>query len=633
MRAIGIPDDVYSAGLGILATGQFPAIATGNINAGELCMLSENGRISRVDPNLPWSAINQSQRNLTTTVAAISEAAVAVIKTDVNANAVETIIMTEQTILNGVGITEILINESYVIPCQTSTGVGFTIFNSGGSQLTNFILAVSDTSAVAPHALALVGGYFVLVWHVSATLKFMIFDPSGNAITSATTVTSACATSGLLHWHTRCAFSNGNFLLAWSTTGGALQFAIYNVRGVLTVGPTTLDVSCFGVSHVAAHCANDDIVIGCYDTGTTRYKLHRITNAGVHSWGPIYPTAAYAGTFTFPDNPHMHPDRNRLFEMPPGPWPVQPAIPAPGSTAPAVNEYPSGYYSAPIVAPPPGPGAAPAYPYLCWLLPHSDGYAKPFIFGWDGAFIQFCDPGPKYRDPNIAHPICYMPSGFGMIHHLASEPNTYASFYDYLGNPLLQNVLLDEGAHQFPAGVNPNLACYFDWAGSGLHIIRYAYASGSCEVYGITCDGNGNQLGPPVVYKTFGAVDVSTPFPVCGPAGSVFPCWFDSGNLAMTIALQTVTSTLSPGQGVTIAAAELVTETECTIQLCCSSVIGVAAAAAADGGPVTIVSEGYFTLPASQNFRTSSSFDQRKAPVLGVRGSVGGNRAMLFGWE
>ena len=555
MRAIGIPDDVYSGGLGVLATGALSVSITGSVNAGELVTLFESGVIKRTDPSQPWSAINQNQSTATTITETTS---------------VGNIDMTTMLISNGCGFSEQLPIGDYIVPMQTSGGVGFCLRNSAGLQKTNFILVSVDVSTVAPFALSLGNGSFSIFWHVSGSLKHAVYDGNGNAICSPVTIDTNCQTSGQGPWHAHCAFSDYHFQVCWSNTSGALRCAHYSALGIIIGSIVTIDAACQGVFHASHRCANDDFIHYCFDTATNRHKLYRISNANVRAWGPVYYSGCYAGQFSYPDAPHIHPFHNRFFEL---------------------QDY-----------------RGPAYQQgnICAMLPDSSGYCLPHLFNHLGSFVKKCDFGQNYHDHLIGHPACVTPYGFAICHHLAAEPNTYVTFCDFQGNFLSQNTIIDVTAHTFAANITPSVAAYIGWAGTGLAIVRYASYGGSCEIRGMQCDHLGKLIGTPTEYQPFGPGDCNSPVPICGEDGSIFPCWFSTATTTITVTYQSL------GR---------------------SSVFGVAQAAATDGESVNVVSSGYFTLPPTQTFGSASAFDQRAQPVVGVRGVVGGNAAVLFGWE
>lgn len=243
---------------------------------------------------------------------------------------------------------------------------------------------------------------------------------------------------------------------------------------------------------------------------------------------------------------------------------------------------------------------------ICVNLPDTDGYGKAWILNPStGALLRKVDCGPTFRDPNICHPFCITPAGFMMSYTVAVQPNTYGSFYDPDGNCFTQNVIIDNGGYVFPVGSVPNVYCYPKFCGSGVAICRYAYFGGYVEGRLIACDHRGTLIGNPYLFQPYGSDDMCHPTPECHPDGRIFVAWFSVNVVLMKITHQKI------GR---------------------SSVLGVAQAAATDGQPVTIVSQGYFQLPSSQVFGPGQAFDQRLAAVPGCRGVVGGGRAALFGW-
>ncbi len=545
-RFIGTPDSVFEGNPGFLAAGRLNGYISGSVAAGELCTLLEAAKIIRTDPALPWSAINQSDPSPYQVLATTTY---------------ENVVMTSMTIAKAVGYPRRLLNKNYCVPLQTTAGVGFCIRSSSGLQITNFILASSDVSTIPPYIQELSSGGFVLFWHVSATLKHMVFDENGNAVSSAVTITTICSTAGMLPWHGRCLLGNGNFVVTWATTGGALQGAVYSPLGIIVGTVFTIDGSCTGILHACAPCANGDFLLGVFDSAHNHHKIYRITKVGVIVWGPIVPAGCGTSIFSNPDAPRQHPQENRLCEL--------------------VNGN------------------------IAWMLPAASGWANAFVLSSAGILVQQVDFGTAYHDSGVAAPLCWTPYGFAVAHALNSSVDTFCSFFDYNGNCLIQNKMLEGGAHAFPANSSPVVNCYIGWCGSGLAISRYA-SLGGVECRLIHCDHQGVLIGTPFNFQPFGANDMCAPWPCCDFDGTCHIVVFTSITIAVAAVL---------------------------VKVGRSSVIGVAQASATDGEAVTIVAEGFFQLPSTQVFGPGVAFDQRNAPVVGCRGVVGGSNAILFGWE
>jgi hypothetical protein len=551
-RYIGLPDSVYQSQNAFLSAGTLTGIAYGAINAGELCMLHESGALMRVDPNLPWSAINQSTQ--------------APYQLYVPTKWVN-VPFTGGTILKTLGIPARLVNRNYAVPCQTSAGIGFIMRTSAGLEMSNYVNVSSDTSTTIPHSLALSNGNHVIIWHVSANLKFAVYDGYGNLVTAPVTASTVCQTSGMVPWHGHCVLGNGNFALTFCTTAGAHVGIIYGPNGSVVVSQFTIDSSCTGVALCTAPCANGDFVAGCFDTSHTAFKLYRITNAGSITWGPVSRSSATA-IFSWPDAARQHPQANRLFELM-----------GPGST-----------------------------PNICWMLPDTDTYCKAFLHTSAGALAKKVDIGSFYHNAGWQDPACLTPFGFCMAHAPNTGPSTFVSYFDWSGNPLGQNHQCDNLGFNFPQGVTPNIAFYNAWAGAGVAISRYAGGTGfgGTEHRLIHVDPQGYVLGVPFNPLPFGADDICTPYPQSDWDGTSHDVFFTSSTLE-------VTSTLT--------------------KIGRSAVIGVAQASAANGASVTITAQGYFQLPSTQVFGPGTAFDNRDLPILGCRGTVGGQIAVLGGWS
>jgi len=243
------------------------------------------------------------------------------------------------------------------------------------------------------------------------------------------------------------------------------------------------------------------------------------------------------------------------------------------------------------------------------LLPNTSNYANAFILNSSGSLINTVDFGTLYHDINVAAPIALTPNGFVIAHTPNASSSTYASFYDYGGLCLQENVIIDSTAPPLPTGQTGTVNLYMSVAGPHISVMRYfkQVQKALVQVQHILVDQIGRPFpGRPVIeIQQANPSDMGAPVPVCTPHGLTFVAWFASGSFQLTI------SVMKAGR---------------------SSVIGVAAADATDGQPVTINAAGDFLLPATQVFGPGRSFDQRAQQVWGCRGMVGGRRAILAGW-
>ncbi len=508
------------------------------------------------------------------------------------------------------------------IHCRGSIGVGFRIHAANGSELCPPFSIATDTCTTFPEVLPLIGGNFSLIWHTSATMKCATFTQFGVMIGSILTLSTSVVTSGKVPWHSACALIGGNFHLGWATSSAFLGQIINGSTGALVGSNISIDSFGNGGFHIATPCANGDFLVGCYDPTATKHKIYRITAAGSITWGPQMPCA---GTtyFAQPDLGLVHPPKNRLFELNSNPG------------TPAQNNF-------------------------VWMLPDTDTYSKAHVCSYLGALVKKVDIGASYHDAAVANPICITPAGFCIGHALNAQPNTYGSFFDFNGNCLQQNVVLDTTAPSLASGQTGVVNIYLDWSGSSVVFSRYfnngatvhnqlsfsdavgvknthfngTYVStvfGSPPSNGVLPPGainiqwsrsGGQSFGVSqggmnwavsydlpvgiIVQQPQTASDMSCPAPCCGGGdGVIFTSYFSVGTLQLIVGCQKIDK---------------------------SSVFGVAAAAAANGGAVTINSAGYFQLPSTQYFPIGNSFDRRASLPWGCRGTVGGASAVLAGW-
>jgi hypothetical protein len=553
-RYKGIPDSVYGGNPGFLANGTLNAFITGNVNQGELCTLFESACIKRTDPSLSWSAINKDDPT----------AVVILIPT-----LITNFTLTSQTVFKGCGHPERHPQGFYVVPVQTTGGVGFIVRSAAGLQISNFFLVSTDVTTTVPHVEVLANGNFVIIWNASSVLKHCVISPTvdGFSAGGVVTITSIILTSGFVPWFGHCQLANGNFVVTWTTTGNIVQGAIYTNAGVIVGSVFSIDASCQGVHHATQPCANGDFIHYCYDSAHTVFKVYRVTNAGSVTWGPITPSGCGTALFTNPDAGRVHPQNNRIFELL-------------------------------------GPVSA---PNICVVLPNATQYCNAFILApTTGALVQQCNIGNDFHDQNFHNPCCQTPAGFCQSHTLSAQSNTYCSFFDFNGNPIHANVICDTGSHQFRTADNPICHTYIGFSNAAVVVTRYAAsASLSVEIRCLHVDVTGTIIGVPFLIQGYGPSDCNSPIPICDRDGHVFHCHFSTGTL------QLLCTVLIAGR---------------------SSVLGVAQASATNGQAVTIVSEGYFQLPATQIFGPGSAFDRRNSTPLGARGVVGGQNAILFGW-
>jgi len=570
-RFKGVPDLQSSAGF--LATGILNATAGNAIAQGELCMLVEGAAVLRVDPSMPWGAINQ-----------VDPAPVPLFA----ANVLTNISLPGMTTARGVGVPIILPNGTLIVPVQQS-GIGFAIRSSSGLQLSTFIQVSSDASNTVPIALALSNGNFAIFWTTGSTHKFAIYSPFGVLVTGATSIETSAYVGGQAPWLAVATLAGGAFIVGWCKTSGALVAQVFTVAGATSGSQIAIDSGVTGGFFGAQPCANGDFILMHFDSTAHRHKFYRITVAGVISWGPIIPSAATA-VFTQPVAASMHRVANRFFELPNG--------------------------------------------NIACLLPNTSNYANIFILSNAGVLLSTVNWGTQYIDQYVSYPMALLANGIGVCHTNNLSPGTtYASYFDFNGNPININTLIDSNASQPTSGQTATVNLYADVAGPNLVSMRYYNNNGNVEVRQMTSMPNqaaqssaltvyaaaeatevaqvpsraGRPFGinPSVNHQALQSGDVGPPHPVCHPDGRIFSGWFSVGSFVLTILAYKV------GR---------------------SAVIGVAQNAASAGQAVTINAAGFFTLPSSQVFGPGISFDMRGLETLGCRGTVGGSTAILSGW-
>jgi hypothetical protein len=523
-------------------------VADQAIAAGELCTLFESGVIRRTDPTLPWDAINQKSSQEYT----IYQAA-----------PILNISMSGMTVNKGCGNPARLKNGTYIVPMQTSSGVGFSVRSSGGLQVSLFVQVSSDNSNVPPYCVPLQNGNHAIIWHVGASMKFGIYSPLGTVIVAPVTVETSCYVAGQVPWHGHCLLANGNIALTWATTGNILRTQIFEPAGGTAVTSViAVDSAIYGGMHCARPCANGDYILSCFDGNHNLHKIYRMSNSGSAVWGPQTPSTATA-IFSSPDAPRMHPQHNRMIELSNG--------------------------------------------NIAWVLPASSSstYANIFILNSSGVLQKAVDPGVLYHDAGVAFPISIAPNGFAIGHANANIPNTYASFYDTNGNPLQINTIVDTTSYTPPTGSSPTVNLYMGFAGSGFGLGRYFYNSGNVEARLFHLDHRGSPISAPITHQAYNPSDCSAPAPHCDTDGMIFTSFFSAGPQQCVVAVSKTGA---------------------------SAIVGAAQSDAAAGATVTIIAAGYFTLPSTQVFGVGHSFDMRDLPILGVRGTVGGQNAVLAGW-
>ena len=475
-RFIGRPDSVFGGNPGFLQDGILNGFITGSVNAGELCTIFESGCIRRTDPTLPWAAaincdgsVSVAPTTTTTTTTIICPPAPCTVpvvppvntrvedlsnyqgpdltppqryvlqSASVNVNKdtltfspictlqapslVTNVVCTDADYLrsNCCGIPARLADGTYCVPLQTPSGIGFSIQSSSGNQITNFIVINTDVSVTQPHCVALANGNFSVRWVTSSTLKHCVVSVVNGSYVPGTirTVTTICSTANLVPWFGHCALANDHFVITYTTTGGVLQGVFYTNTGVIVGSPFTIDGTCTGTHHACYPCANGDFIHYVFDTAHNLYKIYRITNGGVITWGPITPAGCGTAVFTDPLPAQIHPQFNRILEL-------------------GFGDF--------------------GLPNVCVSLPNSSQYCNQFILRGDtGALINTCDIGTQFHDQFYHNAICVTPNGFCVTHTLSAQVNTYCSFFDYNGRPHQLNILCDTGGHECPAINTPSV--------------------------------------------------------------------------------------------------------------------------------------------------------------------------------
>ena len=482
-RYLGLPDSVYASQNAFLSAGIMNGYATGAIGAGELCMLHESGAIMRVDPNLPWSAINQSNpypNQILSTTKWVN------------------VPFTGGTVVKTIGPHVRLLNRNYVVPCQSSSGVGFMLRTSAGLEMSNYINVAADVSTCVPYCHPFDNGNHAIIWHVGASLKMAIYDGYGTLVASTITISTTVLISGMVQWHGHCGLKNGNLALSWTTTGGALVGMVYGPTGSVVVNLFTIDAATTGQGHCCAPCDNGDWVHGCWDASHTRHALYRVSSAGSVVWGPVCRSGA-TSPHSFPDQARQHAQHNRICELK-------------------------------------GPGSN---PHIVWMIPNSAGYCNPHVHNHLGALVKAVDIGNMYHNVGCQDPVTMTPYGFFTAHAPSTGTSTFVSYFDWYGTPIGQNHGIDDGGHQFPQGTTPNMTFYTGWAGSSVAICRYAGGPsyGGAEHRMIHCDPQGFVIGTPFNPLPFGADDICTPHPDCDWDGTCHDIFFTSATLEVTSTL------------------------------------------------------------------------------------------------
>lgn len=479
MTRIRSAPDAASTG-GFLAGSTMAAYATGAIAANELCMSFEGAYISRVDPSLPWNAINQN-----VPVVALYPA-----QTSPN------ISLTGGTQATSVGVACALTNNVFCVPLQLNGGgIGFHIRGQHGQQLTQYIQVSSDACNVAPFVCPInSGAYFAILYVTGTTLKCGIYTNQGVQITAVFNVATNVYVSGKAPWFSACqALATGGLFIHWGNSSAAFVGQFFTIAGVTVGSQIGIDTSVNCELHACQPCSNGDIFCQHFDTSHSRHKFYRILANGTVAWGPVIPSTIGA-PFSQPINARWHPPQSRLCEL-----------------QPAGN--------------------------LCCMLPDTDNYCKGFVLNPStGATIAKCDPGPTYHDTGCAHPLIQTPNGFCFPHTNNINQNTYLSCFDFSGNPLSSNVICDQSGEPPPSGVTPVCDLYGSFASTQLSIMRYWSASGQIELRHVICDKLGNPVyGSAIVHQPATAGnDMSCPHPTCLPTGTTFCNFFSTGPSQLT---------------------------------------------------------------------------------------------------
>lgn len=483
-----IPDSARSGNPATFPSNNIlPAFIDGTVAAGELCAIHESGLIRRVDPTLPWSAINQNSETALTIVEDLS---------------IENLVISGGTTTKTCGYPVRLINKTTIIPVQTGSGIGFIIRTSSGLEVANFILASADNSVVVPYAIELANGNFALLWHTGANFKHMVFSPLGVVVQTVTVIASNVYVAGSVPWHGRCNLANGNFVVSWCDTSQNLKAQIYSNVGIAVGSVITIDTGINAGFHALTKCANGDFVVTCFETTHSRHKIYRVTNAGAVSWGPITPSTASA-IFSQPDGPRIHQQHNRIIELSNG--------------------------------------------NLAWMLPNASTYANAYVLSNLGSTLQQVDFGTLYHDSGVAAPIVLTPNGFAVAHTPNGSLSTYMSTYDVSGNCLVQNSLVDDGlsngnvATAIPQGQTSIVNTYIGFSGAGLSISRYhQYNGNNVEHRLLHCDHRGGLIGVPLTIKKYANVDIYGPTPSCDTNGIAFLAYFSTEHQTIKISVTKV---------------------------------------------------------------------------------------------
>lgn len=490
-----------------------------------------------------------------------------------------------------------------------NNNVGGTLAILTAVTVPNITISSQTVSTAVGHPTRLVGGYHVIPMQTGSALGFSIRSSSGLQVTGFIQV--AAETSNCILYTE--ALQNGNFVLYWVNTSNIAKFAIYTPQGVQVTGPTVVATALYIGSSVPW--------IGKCVLGNGNFVVtYSLAAGGVFSqiYGPTGATVGSVITLDATLNGHFHATQpcangdflhvchdvtHSLHKI----WRVTNAgviVWGPYNMAGAYT----GLFAS--------PDQARMHPQqnrlvelvggtIAWLLPNTSQYANAFILSSSGTLIKQLDFGTTYHDVGVASPIVLTPNGFALAHGQKLQPNTYASFYDVNGNVLVENQIVDTSGPVVPNGATATLHFYLAFAGSGITISRYHIINGNIEVRMIHTDHRGGLLGPPVIHQPPTPNDVCAIVGAAGVDGMVFLCWYASGTTLLTVT---------------------------TYKIGRSSVFGVAASGVAAGGSTVVNANGVFTLPSTQIFGPGVAFDQRSQPVMGCRGIVGGQNAILFGW-
>ena len=467
------PDPISSGGF--LAGSVATVTATGSIASGELVMHQEGAIFCRVDPNMPWSSINQN--------ASVAQLFAA--------QPIQNLSFSGGTATKTAGIPCALYNNTFCTPIQMSGGIGFQIRGQAGQQLTPYIQITTDSSNVAPYVIAINGGqYFAHLYVTGANLKCSIYNYQGVQITAPFVVASNVYVSQQAPWFgAAICGSSGGFFVHWCNTSNLLVGQVFSSIGATVGSSISIDSSVTSAIQGCAPCANGDVIVSHFDTTHSRHKFYRVTVSGAITWGPIVPSAATA-FFSQPISSQFHHVTNRLFEL--------------------YNNNTN---------------------YIACLLPNTSSYANVYILNpTTGATITVCDPGTNFHDTGTLSPICLTPDGFAMTHCNNSSVYTYGLFFDFLGNPYVTNALIDNTGPAFPAGTTPVINLYCGVSGANISIMRYFSNQGAITLQQVLCDKRGNPIyGAALVHQNAQASDMGCPHPVCLPSGATFCSWYGVG--------------------------------------------------------------------------------------------------------